>query len=104
MHSIGWRNPTETCKHQPTEIEERFGGFLRSTLSSWPRQRPYRSSSPASSCQPIPQLLLGHLKSKHKPYRNCQMKGAKFRDQSAGHASLAVLMSAVAISVGSFRD
>ena len=60
-HSIGWRNPMETCKHQPTEIakRERFGGFLRSTLSSWPRQRPYRSSSPASSCRPIPQLLLG---------------------------------------------
>src|SRR5580704_12608393 len=37
MHSIGWRNPMETCKHQPTEIakRERFGGFLRSTLSSW---------------------------------------------------------------------
>src|ERR1700731_3417121 len=31
-HSIGWRNPMETCKHQPIEIaeSERFGDHLKS--------------------------------------------------------------------------
>src|SRR3984893_12667241 len=41
---IGWRNPMETCKHQPIEFgeRERFGIFLRIQLY-WP-------SSLASSC------------------------------------------------------
>jgi Extensin-like protein C-terminus len=95
----------QTCKHQPVEFgeNERFGIFLRSTLSSWPNDptgqaRPQVHADLSLDCCSIPKgesLTLSQLPNEG---------ASRFGGQSARQAPLAVLMNAVAIAVGTFRD